>query len=189
MPKGKVAKTSSSSAKRKKPSREKTSGGNAAQTVLNVVGTIANQSGSNATPRDKVVAYAKIEGVIGTSTFANALTKLRKQELIILSPKVITITEKGMDQADTTEISGGTNEDYQKKRIEQLNLRPKSIQLLQELSDGKVHNKKKVAAAIGCKMNSTWANMLTSVKKLQLVKFDRETITLSDDMFPFGRPE
>jgi hypothetical protein len=35
-------------------------------------------------------------------------------------------------------------------------------------------------------MNSTWANMLTPLKKLDIIDFDRETIWLADDMFPVG---
>ena len=38
---------------------------------------------------------------------------------------------------------------------------------------------------IGMKINSTFANLKTNMKKLGIVVFDRTTIQLHDDMFPF----
>jgi len=209
MPKPRVAKasssSSSSSAKCPRQGRgvgrgPSSSGGsnNAAQTILNIVATLANQTNSKTAPRDKVVAHAKLEGVLGKSTFANSLTKLRKQGLVDLSPGIISISDEGLERAQPLSqlslcnVNGngnGNNADYLAALKKQLKLSARASALLDELSDGRVHSKKEAAAAIGCTMNSTWANMLTPLKKLKLIRFDRETIELTDDVFPFGRPE
>lgn len=187
MPKQRVAKASLSSTMNKKSSRG--SGGNAAQTILNVTATLARLSGSKSVPRKNMVAFTKCEGVNGKSTIANSLTKLRKAGLIIMASGVITITDKGVDQADTSgDISYASNKDYHEKVKDKLKLSARSCQLFDELADGRIRDKKEVAAAIACKMNSTWANMLTPLKKLQVIEFGKETINLTDDMFPFGRP-
>jgi hypothetical protein len=154
-----------------------------------VTATLAHASGSNNVPRDKMVAFTKCEGVMGKSTIANSLTKLRKAGLIIMAPGVITITDKGVDQADIrSDMSYASNEEYHKIIKDKMKLSARACKLFDELADGKVHNKKQVAAVIGSKMNSTWANMLTPLKKLRVVEYEKETINLTNDMFPFGRP-
>ncbi|OEU13549.1 hypothetical protein FRACYDRAFT_241889 [Fragilariopsis cylindrus CCMP1102] len=190
MPKPKVVKGSSSTAKHSKSNRgtsSSSSPGGAVQIVLNVAATLASvQSDSNSVPRKKVVAFAKFEGVMGTSTFANALTKLKKLNLVTLSSGSIDVTDKGMSQAKITDMSSVRNEDFHEKVKDKFKLKTKARDLFGELSDGRTRNKKEIAAAIGCKMNSTWANMLTPLKKLDIIDFDRETIWLADDMFPVG---
>jgi hypothetical protein len=192
MPKPKVAKGKASATKYSKSSRGKSSSissEGAVQTILNVAATLASlQSDSNSVPRKKVVAFAKFEGVVGTSTFANALTKLKKLNWITMSSGSIDVTDKGMSQANITDMSSVSNEDYHEKVKDKFKLKTKARELFDELSDGRKRNKKEVAAAIGCKMNSTWANMLTPLKKFDIIDFDRETIWLADDMFPLGRP-
>jgi hypothetical protein len=125
---------------------------------------------------------------MGASTFANALTKLKKLNWITMSSGSIDVTDKGMGQAKITDMSSVSNEDYHEKVKDKFKLTIRARQLFDELSDGRTRNKKEVAAAIGCKMNSTWANMLTPLKKLDIIDVDRETIKLEDDMFPLGRP-
>lgn len=189
MPKQRAAKASVSPAKKKKSSRAKNSGVNATQIILNVTATLAHVSGSKDVPRDKMIAFAKCEGVMGKSTIANALTKLKKAGLIIMNPGIITITDEGMDQADVnSDMNYASNEEYHKVIKKKMKLNARACKLFDELADGKVRNKKEVAAAIGTKMNSTWANMLTPLKKLRVIEFEKETINLTNDMFPFGRP-
>ena len=127
---------------------------------------------------------------MGKSTIANALTKHKKAGSITFDSKTVTITEAGLEQADVSDdLSFATNEEFHKKIQDSLNLNDRSRQLFAELADGRVHQKKEVAEAMGMKMNSTWANMLTPMKKQSVVIYDRETIQLTDDMFPFGRPD
>ena len=160
----------------------------ATEIILNVTATLAHVSGSNDVPRDKMIAFTKCKGVIGKSTIGNALTKLKKDGLIIMNPGIITITDKGVDQADaSTDLNYASNEEYHKMIKEKMKLNARACKLFDELADGKVRNKKEVAAAIGTKMNSTWSNLLTHLKKLGVIVFDKETINLTNDMFPFGR--
>ena len=168
--------------------RSTSTGGNASQTVLNTIASVSQLNGSKDVPRKEVENYISCQAPMGKSTFANSLTKLKKEGLISTSKSgIITISKKGMDKAIVQDMSKATNEDFHKSIKEQLNER--QCDLFDYLKDGKVHNKKEVAAAIGCKINSTWANMLTKLKKLGIIEFGRETINLKKKMFPLGMPD
>jgi hypothetical protein len=41
---------------------------------------------------------------------------------------------------------------------------------------------------IGCTNKSTLAVLLSTMKKHRIITYDRTTIQLHDDAFPFGRP-
>ena len=173
------------------PSKRSTStGGNASQTVLNVIASVSQLNGSKDVRRKEVESFLNCQAPMGKSTFANSLTKLKKEGLISTSKSgVITISKKGMDKATVQDMSKATNEDFHKSIKEKSKLTEKQRALFDYLADGKVHNKKEAAAAIGCKMNSTWANMLTKLKKLGIIEFGRETINLTKKMFPLGMPD
>ena len=180
------AKATKTTAKR---SSKPSSAGSAAQKVLNVTAMLARLSGCNNVSKEKMIAFVKCEGVTGNSTIRNALAKHKKAGLLVVAPKVITITEEGLSQADiNVDLAFANNEEYQKKIQEQMKLKPSACELMQELVGGRVRNKKEVAAALGMKMNSTWRNLLTPLKKLNILAYDKGTIQLTDDMFPFGRP-
>lgn len=57
----------------------------------------------------------------------------------------------------------------------------KECQILDELADGQPHPKADVAAAIGYKLNSTFANLLTGLKKAGVIKLGKE-LQLTDEM-------
>ena len=177
----------------KKAKTKKAAGSvSAAQTILNVTATLARLSGSSEVPRDKMIGHARCEGIVSKSTIANAMTALRKAGLITMAPKVITITEKGMGRADTgAKLAFATNEEYHNVVQDKMKLGTRARKLMKELADGRVRKKTEVSSAIGCDALSkkTWANMLTPLKRLNIIAFDRETIQLTDDMFPFGRPD
>lgn len=83
-----------------------------------------------------------------------------------------------------------TNKELQTSIKEQYQLNQKSCQLMDELADGRAHKKEDVATSIGCTLNSTFSNMMTKLKKLDVLEFDRQTMKLTDDMFEVeGRPE
>ena len=171
-----------------KRSASSNGGGNATQTILNTIASVSQMNGgSKDVPREEVINYLSCQAPMGKSTIANALTKLRKEGLVDTSKKgFITISKKGMDKAAFKDMSNLTNEDFQKSMKEKLTSR--QCALFDYLADGKVRAKKEAAAAIGCKMNSTWANMLTPMKKLGIIEFGRETINLTKKMFPLGIP-
>ena len=174
------------------PNKRSTStGGNAAQTVLNMIASVSQLNGSKDVSRKEVVNYISCQAPMGNSTFLNSLTKLKREGLISTAKTgTITITKKGMDKAIVQDMSKATNEDFHKSVKEQLDLTKRQCELFDYLVDGKVHKKKEAAAAIGCKkMNSTWANMLTALKKKGIIEFDRENINLTKKMFPLGMPD
>lgn len=173
-----------------KGSKKASSGGSATQTILNVTAMLARLSQSNEISREKMVAFVKVEGVTGGSTLRGALAKLKNAGSIVATPTTITITEKGLSQADSSgDLSFSTNQEYQKKIQEQMKVKPKARELTAELADGRVRNKEEVAAALGMKMNSTWRSILAPLKKLDILDYGKDTIWLADNMFPFGRPE
>ena len=177
---------------KKTQSKRSSNGVGAIQTILNVTATLARLGGSNEVPKEKMVAFVKCQGIVSKSTIANGLTSLKKSGLIIMAPKVITITDKGMNQADSSaDLAFATNEEYHKQIQQKMKLSSRACKLMEELADGRVRCKKEVSAAIGCDKlsKSTWANMLTPLKKFKIIEFDRGTIQLTDDMFPFGRPD
>lgn len=177
-----------STVKSKAPSKK--SGGKglkpAEQKVLDIVAGLKVKLGKDEADRKQVAASVQL----GKSTFANALTTL-KHELLIVTPQTLAITEAGLELANAESASiASTNEEHIKNTMEHYSksLKKKSFELVEELKDGKVKKKKEVAESLGMTMNSTFANLLTSLKKLNILSFDRETIQLHDDMFPFGRP-
>lgn len=158
------------------------------QKVLDLVAGLKANLGKEEASRKQIFSMA----AIGKSTFANALTTLKNEALLVVTPATLTITAKGMDQADPESLLGEiamTNEDHHQKVKDHHKLKAKACALIDELADGKAKNSKETATKIGLKMNSTFANLKTDLKKKEIVVFDRDTIQLHDEMFPFGRPE
>merc|ERR1712157_101881 len=102
---------------------------------------------------------------------------------------MIEITPKGLASAKPIkDMSASTNEEYQRKVFEQHKITGNALNLVQILQDGNKHLKKNICLdVLNMKMNSTWKNMLSKLKKLNIVAFDKDTISLSDDMYPLGR--
>ena len=175
---------------RKVSAKRRNTSGNANKIVLDAIAFVAETFGSKDVSREKMLTFIKAKEPLGKSTIANALTKLKRKGLIIVKPGVVTITPKGMENADASgDMSFTTNESFHKEIKEKFRLPPRQCALFDCLVDGKVHDKKETAAAIGCKINSTWANMLTALKKRGIIEFGRQSINLSNDMFPFGIPD
>ena len=68
---------------------------------------------------------------------------------------------------------------------DQHKLKAKAVELINYIQDGASYEKEDVANHLGLKMNSTFSNLLTPLKKLEIIEFDRKTIRLTDKMFPF----
>lgn len=156
------------------------------QKILDIVVGLKS-IGKEEAPRKQVFSMANL----GKSTFANALTTLKNGYLIV-TPQTLTITELGMKHADPEAMQGTiamTNEEHQANVKEHFKLKAKARALIDALADGKAHDTNKTAAKIGMKINSTFANLKTDLKKKSIIVFDRTTIQLHDDMFPFDRPE
>jgi predicted transcriptional regulator len=65
-------------------------------------------------------------------------------------------------------------------------LKPKVCDLLDQLVDGEPHSKEEVAEAIGSKINSTFAGLLTACKKANIITFDSKTIKLLPEMLKYA---
>lgn len=155
------------------------------QKILDIVAGL-KAIGKDEVTRKQVASLAEL----GKSTFANALTVLKNGYLIV-TPQTLQITEKGLEHTDADAIQGKiamTNEQHHEKIMEHFKLKPKARELIAELVDGAEKDKKETAEKIGKKINSTFANMLTDLKKKEIIVFDKKTIKLHDSMFPFGRP-
>lgn len=155
------------------------------QKVLDIVAGLKLSLGKDEAPRKQVFASANI----GKSTFANALTTL-KVDLLVVTPTTLAITDAGLELADAEGVKiATTNEEHIKNTMEHhKQLKDKAHMLVEELKDGLVKSKKETAENIGMKINSTFSNLMTQLKKLNIIVFDAKTIQLHDDMFPFGRP-
>ena len=158
--------------------------GNAGMKILNVAAKMKLTRNMDSLEREKISFFT---GIKGKSTIANALTELDRSHMITRDSKTIFITKKGMELADVDDSNievPSTNEEYHKILKEQNKLRDKACKFIDYLADGKRQDKKKVAEALGMKINSTFANMLTECKKHGMVEYDAKTIRLTDDMFP-----
>jgi len=193
MTKPKVIKKSSTAAKHKivANDRDGKSLGPAATTLLNVLAVLVVGSPNNdSIKKSKLQLMAEIKG---KSTFANAQTKLKNAGFILVEKDTVFITSSGMGAAtiDAANINiPATNAALHDATKEKHKLNAKQIALFDHLANGGTYNKKEVQVALGINASSTWANLMTSLKKLEIVEYDRETIRLTDAMFEIeGRPE
>ena len=179
----------SSCSKIKKNKTSSGGGGNAWMTILNKAAALKMALQQDFLERKKLSA---ITGIQGKSTIANALTKLKNDQLMNITPDSITITAKGLQRADPKIVEEAakdiptTNKAHHENVKAQLKLKPKQTELFDYIQDGRTYQKAEVATAINLKMNSTFSNLLTSLKKIGVIEFDRTTIRLTDEMFPFG---
>lgn len=160
----------------------------AVSTILNKAAALKSALGQESLERKKLSA---LTGIQGKSTIANALTKLKNEGWMIVTPDSITITESGMTKADPIAVQSAvqdiptTNAAFHEQVKKQYKLKPKAIELFDSIQDGNSYEKEKLAKALGMKVNSTFANLLTSLKKFGIIEFDRKTVRLTDDMMPF----
>jgi len=187
----KVVKAIKKSTKAKLAPSGGSSNGGAHTKILNTVAALQQNLGREEVERKKLPA---LTGIQGKSTIANALTKLKNSDWMTVTPTKVSITDKGMANADLSaidQIDLPTNDaDYHESVKNQFGLKPKAIELFDVIADGRPHKKKDVVAALGMKMNSTFANLLTGLKKLNIIEYTASEVQLHADMFPFGgRPE
>jgi len=183
-----AAKKKKSSDVKHKVSRNGTGLSGAALTILNKAAALKTALGHNSLERTKLTA---LTGIHGKSTIANALTKLKNDDLMLVTPEEITITDLGLEMANPAEAQAMlegipiTNAQYHKSVKEQYKLKPKQIEFFDFIADGKIYHKEEVAKRLGMKMNSTFFNLLTSLKKFGIIEYDSKTVRLTDTMMPF----
>lgn len=186
MTKVKVAKKSQPSTK---PSKKSSSAGGipAHVTILNTIAFQKIRFKKESVERKQLPSLTHIKG---KSTIANGLTKLKNAGWITFTSQDVTITDLGMDNVDMTALDNvkppATNKEHIEAVIEdhsQIKSKEKAMGLIKIIIDGRRYQKKDIAEELGMKMNSTFANLLTSLKKANIAEYDKETIRLTDEMF------
>ena len=131
----------------------------------------------------------KLQGINGASTIRKAVAKSKKDDLIVVEGKTVALTEKGMNNSNRlADMSSNSNEEYQKKKIDDAKLSTKMRMLLDCLKDGKAHSKTELLAELDMTANSTWRKMIAKLKNEGFIKIETTNmIELSDEMFPLGR--
>ena len=188
-----VAKTTKANKSKASAKHSKSSySGGASQCLLDVIATLMTEpkfSSSSFIPREKIDAYMKLQGISGASTIRKAVAKSKKDDLIVVEGKTVALTEKGMNNSNRlADMSSNSNEEYQKKKIDDAKLNTKMRMLLDYLKDGKAYSKTELLTELDMTANSTWRNMIAKLKNEGFIKIETTNmIELSDEMFPLGR--
>ena len=161
--------------------------------LLVIIGRVSLSCGGPA-PRHKVALRAGY-GNHTSPAFKMALKRLQQSGFLQdlkLDEECVLLTEKGSKIAmeNTLCTIAASNEDAHKEIIG--NLSPKMRDLFHLISDGKVHGRDVLAASLGYdSMNEAGFRMLLNRVRLKgYLEFIGKTgIQLSDECFPFGRPQ
>ena len=183
-----IAKKKATTVKHATPCAGGAKASGAVLTILNVAAAQKLRLGQDSIDRKTLPA---LTGIHGKSTIANALTKIKNNGWMVVTPQEVTITEAGIAAADAEAVQAAmqniptTNAEYRQSVQDQHKLKAKAVELINYIQDGASYEKEDVANHLGLKMNSTFSNLLTPLKKLEIIEFDRKTIRLTDKMFPF----
>uniref|UniRef100_A0A7S2YDP5 Uncharacterized protein n=1 Tax=Entomoneis paludosa TaxID=265537 RepID=A0A7S2YDP5_9STRA len=164
--------------------KKKSIPGGSKMAIVNALALLKVKWGKDEVTKQELAAAAKMKM---NSTLANALTQLKKEKWIVANGKSIKITPRGMDNADQEamkriKIPTTNQEHHDEVRSE---LKGKKLAVFNALVDGRAHSKDMVRESLGMKKNSTWANMLTALKKSNIIEIvDGARFQLSDQMFP-----
>lgn len=158
------------------------------QKVLDAIaGCLLRVPGSTRAPRAEVVAMSKITG---KSTFANALTELKKMRLILVvsNGTELELTDEGSELADTPEDMPTDNASHHEAIKEQFELKGEELLVFDLMKDGNTHSREEIFMASGCKAkNSTFANLLTKLKKASILQpTGGNNFKMPATMFPFA---
>lgn len=140
----------------------------------------------------EVVERSKLPKMTGLSpkTIANALTKLKKEELIEMDSKTIRLVEKGKEKVKALIIIPKTNLD--RHSMLKQKLKGKELVVFDMMAQGFEMDKTSLAKALGYDDKSTKAfqNLMSSMKGKGILEYPtKETVRLTDFCFPRGRKE
>ena len=111
----------------------------ASATVLNSLAALKCKYDMNELEKPKIETIVKIRG----STLRNAFADLKKQKLIEVNGKKVSITDEGMSKADTSsfdDIKIPTTNDEKHDAI-RMELKPSEVKLFDAMIDAHVHDK------------------------------------------------
>ena len=159
--------------------------GGANATVLNYLAAMKSKYDINEVDKTKLGALAKIKGA---STLRKALAYHKQNGNIEVVGKMVSITKKGMDEADTTEFDNikiATTNDEKHEQVKE-GLKKKQIELFDAMKDGRVYAKETLRLKLNMENNSTWRKLLASLVNLKIAEYypDSKSIRLTDGMFP-----
>jgi len=135
-----------------------------------------------------------VQGLSGNSKtkagYVKNLGIMKKKSYIEYTDgQTISLTDAGVryvgDDVDPASLSNESFHADIKKMIA-----PKTGKILDVLADGKVHDRNKVARALGYDMNklSGYTKSLSQLSSLGFLTYDKTTLQLTDKAFPLGRP-
>ena len=159
-------------------------------TVLNCLAALKSKYDMNEVDKTTLGTMTKIQGA---STIRKALSKLKKDGCIDVDAKMVSITDKGMGQADTSTFDNfkvATNNDEKHEQVKE-ELNKNQIAVFDALKDGRVHDKEEIRVRLDFPKNSTWRKLLASLINKQILEYpDPKSIQLTQAMFPIvPRPE
>mmetsp|Transcript_6645 Transcript_6645/g.16756 ORF Transcript_6645/g.16756 Transcript_6645/m.16756 type:complete len:179 (-) Transcript_6645:94-630(-) len=161
------------------------------QKVLDAIATVQFRiPGSTFVPRQQLKALCTALGITGTSTFLNALTDLKNLKLIQVSNRGanIELTDEGSELANTDETLSATNTWFHEMKKREAKLtKPGELAVFDLLKDRQIHSKDEIFKASEYNaMNSTFAGLLTKLKKAKIIKPEgKRGYKMPDTMFPF----
>jgi hypothetical protein len=162
-----------------------TKGTGAPQRILDSVLMMEIKTKDSHVPRKVILSIV----VVKPTTFAVTLSNMKKHWLIEYDKNTIRLTAMGRERAHATIMPLTTTRRRRRTWNAGTNSREDSpCGWLQALLDGRAHDRVATASMIGCTNKSTLAVLLSTMKKHRIITYDRTTIQLHDDAFPFGRP-
>ena len=170
------------------PTKKKVGASTSSKSAYDVILELLAESyscGEESLPRDRLTKGTGLK----PKTVANAITKLKQEELIVCDPKSLHLTEAGIQKVGTLANIATTNAERQERLKEKLKGR-KAIELFELLSDGGIYDKDETAKALGYdgKKVKSFMNLIASVKGQGLLEYpDSDSLQLTDMCFPFGR--
>ena len=159
-------------------------------TVLNCLAALKSHQDIDEVDKTTIGTMTKISGA---STIRNALAHLKKEGYITVNGKMVSITDKGMDEADPSAFDNfrlPTSNDEKHEQVKK-DLTKSECLVFEELKDGRVRLKEEVRVKLEFSKNSTWRNLLAGLVKKQVAEYpDSKSIQLTKAMFPIvPRPE
>uniref|UniRef100_A0A7S3P8P0 Uncharacterized protein n=1 Tax=Amphora coffeiformis TaxID=265554 RepID=A0A7S3P8P0_9STRA len=161
------------------------------QKILNATASLKAR-GIDKAPRSRV---SKLCGFPKeTKSYTNCLGQLKKEDggLIIVDKDYIILTDKGMDKANPEAPLGNNKEALQKALTKFKSSKQK--QVLEILSDGRVHTHQKIAELIDADhKKKSFGNLLGPFKTAGYavaVKMNsgEKALEGTEELFPFGKP-
>ncbi len=171
---------------RKVAPRKANKGPTGVQNILNSALFFEQSSGGNYNiPRKRILTMSGVKA----NTFVVTLSNMKKKGLIEYNKDTVRLTKAGRAKAElVTNLPIMDNASAQKDIKIRFEIRGKPAELFDQLVDGGIHKREILVSGLGLKSKNSAAVMLSRLKKIGIIEYDKTTIKLTDICFPFGRP-